>query len=302
MSWLDSIVAVLFIASIAYVIFYAYATVTGLIDAFKGVIKESKVLAPHELSDCPEGREKSGLLCYKKCDKGGRTEWWNRIAATCWLKEVGVGIGKIPGKKPCDPGQRDDLTSCWEDAKCSTRECGRLRGLFGEDWGPKLCTECGGCGCIKKNAFDRYDCPGKDLIDGLCYDKCPNGMEHIPGAPTYCRPIGVTETSYTPTDDPGVPMTCPKGQVQSGALCYDDPGPGWKVVAGVAWKDCPAGSKDGGAICIPAGMSGDAPWYLSFYMLLTACGIIVACIIYWRLKMMYSIVTGSGRRRTRKSK
>jgi hypothetical protein len=140
------------------------------------------------------------------------------------------------------------------------------------------------------------------MIDGLCYDKCPAGMEHIPGAPTYCRPIGVTETSYTPTDDPGVPMTCPKGQVQSGGLCYDDPGPGWKVVAGVAWKDCPAGSKDGGAICIPAGMTGDAPWYLSFYMLLTACAIIVACVFYWRVRRMYAMVTGSGRRRGTKSK
>jgi hypothetical protein len=141
-------------------------------------------------------------------------------------------------------------------------------------------------------------CPDSHPVDiaSLCYKKCPAGMEHIPGAPTFCRPsVGNLPISYTPPDDPGVPMTCSKGKVQSGALCYDDPGPGWRVVAGVAYKDCPAGSKDIGALCIPGGGSAP-PWYLSFYILIAVCLVIVVCIIYWRVRSVYAAITGSGRR------
>jgi hypothetical protein len=56
----------------------------------------------------------------------------------------------------CPPGSRDIAGTCWGPTTkwcvddcfkhpapgCRTWECGRLRGLFGEDWGPRLCTDC----------------------------------------------------------------------------------------------------------------------------------------------------------------
>lgn len=138
-------------------------------------------------------------------------------------------------------------------------------------------------------------------IAGLCYNRCPDGMEHIPGAPTFCKPVGDAPTSYTPANDPGVPMTCGQGKVQSGALCYDDPGPNWKVVAGVAYENCPAGMKDIGAFCIPgAGDAPPTPWYLSFYMLIAAVAMVVIPIIYFRfiyfrLRASTAVATGGKR-------
>jgi hypothetical protein len=92
-------------------------------------------------------------------------------------------------------------------------------------------------------------------------------------------------------------MTCGPGKVKSGALCYPDPGPGWTVKAGIATKQgCPPGFKDDGELmCLPGG-GGSTPWYLSFYMLMIACAIIALCVIYWRVRAVYSMVVG-GRRR-----
>lgn len=109
MSWFDSIVVVIFLAALAYVIYYAYLSVQGLL----GVVKQSKTLPPHALDACPKGMDRSGQLCYKKCDKGGRTDYWNRIAATCWLKETGVGVGVVKRLTGCGPGERDDGLFCW---------------------------------------------------------------------------------------------------------------------------------------------------------------------------------------------
>ena len=134
-----------------------------------------------------------------------------------------------------------------------------------------------------------------DYIDGLCYNKCPEGMEHVPGMPYNCKRPGAAPYGRGVGTIPG----CAKGQVKSGALCYEDPGPGWRVIAGVAWQDCPAGYKDIGAFCVPGLSFGGGPWYLSFYMLIAAVAMIIIPIGYFRVRSMLSIassVTGSGRR------
>jgi hypothetical protein len=40
--------------------------------------------------------------------------------------------------------RQDCIDDCFKHPApgCRTYECGRLKGLFGEDWGPKLCTDC----------------------------------------------------------------------------------------------------------------------------------------------------------------
>lgn len=138
-------------------------------------------------------------------------------------------------------------------------------------------------------------CPSdREKIDGLCYKKCPPGQVHVAGMPYHCKKEGVGGVYGGGV---GTIPGCPPGQKQSGALCYDDPGPGWRVVAGVAWQDCPPGSKDIGAFCIPgAGDAGSKPWYLSTYILIAACIIIAVSILYWRARKVYAMVTGSSRR------
>lgn len=287
---LDLIMGLLLLAGLGYIGFYIYAMISGWLN----IAKEGKDAGPPSvLDDCPSDLEKSGALCYKKCRKG-----FNRLAQTCWVNDVKVGVGTIPGKKPCDAGQRDDGTSCWEDAKCTTN--------CDSNWnwadGGYCHTTCGGCGCIKKTLMDRSDCgSNKDLIAGLCYDKCPAGMEHIPGIPTQCRPIGTNELSYTDVNNPGIVMRCPAGKKAdvAGGLCYDDPGPGYgSIVGGRAYKDCPAGSKDIGLLCIPG--LGDTPWYLSIYMLGAAVVAVGAALIYIRIRSIQAKAEGGGR--TRKTK
>jgi hypothetical protein len=101
-------------------------------------------------TECGSDQELNGALCYNRCIPG-----YNGVGPVCWANLTDVGAGTFPEKRGCASGQRDDGTSCWEDWACNTWECDRLRGVFGEDWGPKYCTSCGGCGCIKANLFDR---------------------------------------------------------------------------------------------------------------------------------------------------
>jgi len=130
-------------------------------------------------TDCPANMEhgEGSALCYKKPD------WaYKVVAGTAWegckngMTDTGVrcehlvdvGIGRIPDKMGCDGGQRDDGTSCWEDYKAH----GRLTSLSLVDD-----TNFYGCGCIKKTLMQRQHCPNGDMIDGLCYNKCPEKKE-----------------------------------------------------------------------------------------------------------------------------
>ena len=133
---------------------------------------------------------------------------------------------------------------------------------------------------------------GADNVDGLCYNKCPDGWEHVPGMPYNCRKSGVSGPYGRGV---GTLPGCGKNQVKSGALCYDDPGPGWKVVAGVAWQDCPDGFKDIGAFCVPGLSIGGGPWYMSIYMLIAAIAMVIIPIAYFRLRALTAVATGGKR-------
>lgn len=181
-------------------------------------------------SRCPEGMEQDGALCYPKCREG-----YDGVGPVCWARiHHNEWVGRIPDKKGCYDFQvaegwkrsRDDGTSCWED------------------WGWSF----DGCGCIKKALWDRQYCAdGGDLIAGLCYSKCPEGMEHMPGAPYSCRTIG--EISYGRTA--GVPMICGEGQTEDSlGLCYNQPPPGFeKTTLGLMADKCPDGTTDFGVGC-----------------------------------------------------
>lgn len=92
------------------------------------------------------------------------------------------------------------------------------------------------------------NCPSShpDKVDGLCYKKCPEGWEHVPGMPYNCRMTGAPSPYGRGV---GVPMQCRDGKDQDGALCYDPPQKGWKRLAATYWQNCPDGSKDIGVGC-----------------------------------------------------
>ena len=234
----------------------------GMAHTYIHLTKKMETVVGDMLSECPAGSERHGALCYPTCKAG-----YSGVLDRCWASIHKVNtVGRLPDKAGCPNGWRDDGTSCWEDLKttgggcrgggCHTGYFGeRMRGAFGEDWGPKLSTKCDpitcdpivttGCGCIKLNLFQRQSCgPNEDMIDGLCYNKCPAGMEHVPGAPYDCRTIG--EISYA--RGAGSSMKCKDGYTQDGALCYK-PRDGWRLLAGTYSQNCPAGANDIGVAC-----------------------------------------------------
>jgi hypothetical protein len=208
-------------------------------------------------TDCPPGTENQGGICYPSCAPG-----YDGVLGRCWARIQKVNtVGRLPDKAGCPNGWRDDGTSCWDDLKTTgggcrggnTYECGRLRGAFGEDWGAKWCTnpiQCDpvvttGSGTIKMTLFQRQSCAvDEDMVDGLCYKKCPAGMGRVPGAPYDCRTNGDISTDR----GAGVLTGCGSGLVKDGALCYKEK-PGYTLLAGTFAQNCPSGSKDIGVAC-----------------------------------------------------
>jgi thiol-disulfide isomerase/thioredoxin len=112
-----------------------------------------------KLKDCPPGWRNDGLTCVENC----RPDEFDD-GLTCRKKcEPGFIDDGLTCRKPitssidpCPDGSQDVAGTCWGDVRqdciddcfkhpapgCRTYECGRLKGAFGEDWGPKLCTDC----------------------------------------------------------------------------------------------------------------------------------------------------------------
>lgn len=227
-------------------------------------------------SRCGDGEVKSGALCYEN------VEGFTNLLGVAWqncpagFTDTGVrceklhdvGAGRIPGLNPCPPGEHDDGISCWRTTgqvcgdDCSKGWDGcRRRGLFGECWGG--CREsCSPVRVISRTAFDRgqYTAPHEDKIDGLNYNKCPEGMTHQPGMPYLCT------ASFTKQSRVMAPrsMKCErkaKAGIAAGAvewdeetniagLCYGDIPKGYsRKVVGTLDQDCPPGSTDFGVGC-----------------------------------------------------
>ena len=111
------------------------------------------------LSDCPAGWRNDGLTCVEPCPEGMRDDGLT-CRERCGPDEIDDGLTcrkKIESSmNSCPEGSKDVAGTCWGVVRrdciddcfkhpapgCRTYECGRLRGAFGEDWGPKLCTDC----------------------------------------------------------------------------------------------------------------------------------------------------------------
>ena len=122
---------------------------------------------------------------------------------------------------------------------------------------------------ISRTAFDRgqYTAPHEDKIDGLNYNKCPEGMTHQPGMPYLCT------ASFTKQSRVMAPrqLRCErkaKAGIAAGAvewdeetniagLCYGDIPKGYsRKVVGTLDQDCPPGSTGTGGGGGGAGASG----------------------------------------------
>jgi len=125
----------------------------------KGFKKKYGLKGGAILADCPPGWRNDGLTCVAPCNPDEFDD-----GLTCRKKcapgQIDDGLTcRNPIKSEmneCPPGSRDIAGTCWGPVRqdcvddcfkhpapgCKTYECGRLRGLFGEDWGPKLCTDC----------------------------------------------------------------------------------------------------------------------------------------------------------------
>jgi hypothetical protein len=189
---------------------------------------------------CKDNEEKSGELCYPKCNTGyygvGPVCWetcpvdytdigliCNKDArkdpcppgmrddgTSCWLDTYGNGVGTIPLKKPCPPNMRDDGVSCWLDTY------GRGVGYANwfESWDEQLkrCERTEGTKC--------------EFWGAIAYPKCKPGY----------RPAGCCLCE--PNSGPGIYVTlgerqyCPQGQTNILGLCYKNCAPGYHYVGG----------------------------------------------------------------------
>jgi hypothetical protein len=165
--------------------------------------KPLKVKGP--LDSCPAGKEKNGALCYDLCPAG-----YKGVGPVCWQR--------------CPSGYRDDGGFC-----AKPKAYGR------------------GAGHITKNK-----CENKNKSTGceknglLWYPKCKAGF-HNTGC-CICSPdcpremgtdIGVSCTKKTKTRGVGSPMTCRKGLIKVGALCYEDCPTGYHRKDLLCLKDAP---------------------------------------------------------------
>jgi hypothetical protein len=203
---------------------------------------------------CPAGwNTDSDLTCSKPivtsldpCPEGS----WD-VAGTCWSKK-NLYIDHVEGGDCYQTG--DPAKPLWEAGHQETH-CNPLRTV----------TEIKQIDVITRNLAERNMrttggdllgrlnnggiCPpDRERIDGLCYQRCPDGYEHVPGAPYNCRKIGEPE-SYN-RGSGSLPGCGDKDNISG--LCYGKVPSGYtRKSLGLLDQDCPLGSAgDFGVGCV----------------------------------------------------
>jgi hypothetical protein len=275
---LTIVVGLLFIASVGYIVYYIYVTVMGIYN----IKKETKIIEPKPSQACPENEENYAGLCYTRCREG-----YKRVLNMCVPDVYGVGAGEAVGLEPCRDGFVNDGLTCRKPIGWNN-EC-----VWWGFWWTGCATGGEFYGRLNNGGVCSAD---REKVSGMCYAKCPAGQNRMNLEPWHCVKPGVGSTYWT---EVGKIPGCPAGQVKSGLLCYEDPGPGWTVTLGVAAKNCEAGQTDIGLFCMPS--ATNTPWYLSLYMLATAILITILCVVYFRYGMRNpAMMMGGNRKRPNK--
>ena len=243
-------------------------------------------------SACDDSEDKVGLLCYDKPPQD-----WTNIAGTIWqncpsgFTDTGVrcennqdvGAGRVPGLTPCQAGERDDGISCWaktgevcaDNCAAGWDGCKYRTARNCTSWGA-LGTTCVGGDCIGgcrttcapvesivRNAIQRGQTAPNDWeerIDGLNYNKCPEGFGRVPGMPYLCSKSFTKQSRVLGPKHMKCPMKPVSGVVVDGlqreretevaGLCYSDIPIGYsRKTLGLLDQDCPPGSQDFGVGC-----------------------------------------------------
>jgi hypothetical protein len=181
------------------------------------------------LSTCSSSDEKDGLLCYPKCKAGMKG-----VGPVCWAETVGVGIGTPVQLEECPAGWSNDGLICREPISCAS----------GLDFFKQGCSGGRLVGRLNNGGTCGSD---REKIDGLCYNRCPAGWEHVAGMPYNCKKSGV------PLSEPrgaGSPMKCAAGEKEIAGLCYNNcPSGSVMQSLGLCSQSCPAGANDFGVGC-----------------------------------------------------
>lgn len=262
------------------------------------------------LDSCPADKDKSGALCYNKCKSG-----YSGVANTCskncpsgytdtgltctkigdtFSKKVTQRSSRVPSKGPCASGERDDGTSCWSPLDCNTTGCGCIKKtLMDRTYCKKkalgICIKYGKRDCDNGQRDDgtscwedaKTTCTGGEITKTLadrqlpcnsdeetintgvtkaCFSKCPSGYKTV-GTDCYQEcPSGYTDTGLICTKadvqvkdvylrDAGSPLGCGSNMEKDGALCYKTCDSGYSGKGPVCWQNCDDGFTDDGATC-----------------------------------------------------
>ena len=174
---------------------------------------------PHDLQ-CNSGYyESSPGFCKANCQVDGNGQWQPEGGICYHPKVTKMSTGlfdlvKSPTYGSCPSGWRTEPITCFLDAKCTTHDSDcAWRGLFNECvWG--VVTTCNDG---PKSQGRPKSCPEGYSEDtpGMCY--------------AVSRPLDPVVYSIF---DKG---SCPSGQEQEGALCYDPCPQNWSKVQGGLW-------------------------------------------------------------------
>ena len=199
-------------------------------------------------SDCGPDRDNDAGICYPKCRPG-----FHGVGPLCWQDTVTLGAGTPVGLEDCPPDFRNDGLTCQKDLQCTGGGCHTFcDGNWNSNDGGFCHTHCDPISCNDgPKTIGRLDhggtCPeGKERIDGLCYDRCPEGYYHTPGMPYLCKRNNEPD-SY---DRGGSDLPGCGDKENIAGLCYGKVPAGYtRKVVGTLDQNCPEGSTDFGVGC-----------------------------------------------------
>jgi len=168
------------------------------------------------ITTCKADLEKSGLLCYPKCNSG-----YKGVGPVCW--------------QDCPNNFRDDGAFCYKPSPYG-------RGVGYSLWNLGKCEKENSQGCEKNGLLYYPKCKENFYNVGccVCSPNCPKGMTDI----------GISCSKDTYGRGWGSPLGCTSEQEYDAGLCYPPCESTWKGVGPVCWGGCPNGYNKCGALCL----------------------------------------------------
>jgi hypothetical protein len=168
------------------------------------------------ISDCPDGLERDGLLCYPKC-----AENYTGVGPVCWQN--------------CPSNFRNDGAFCFKPAP------------YGRGSGYALWDE---------DKCNRENPQGCERWGLMWYPRCAAGYHNVdccicsPDCPAEMTDIGISCAKHSYGRGAGIPMTCHQEEEYDSGLCYPYCKQGYRGVGPICWGQCPENLPQCGALCL----------------------------------------------------